>query len=484
MNVVPDPRPVSGADAQPASDTAIHHHPAFCQLALPVRSSKGVWRRDVGSASVTIEAGASLDSDGEHREAGLPIPTGKFVRLLLMFVCDTAIRTDSPVIELGESARDFAENFDPELKGPKLREFIDQLERLLAARITVALDGGLALSMLDARGRARGGTQAWRPSIRLNSKFFAGLVAHSVVLDRAVVVQLAETPMALDAYTWLCFLLPRIEAGTASFESWEDLLARFAPASQHLDEFREVFEQSLRQVSELCPQVSLVIREQGVECRLSARRAPSAAAPARAPKEEAPEVVASPAPVEAPVMAEVQAAPVREVPGIVTHDESLEQLLGASTEPEDDMARQIAAEIASSLSMTPREPEVAVVEAPETEGRSAALPPREGQRQTMSLKSHLTGLNQVIWLQRAAGRDNLVIEVTPGGRYDPDNVTVLALEPMILQIAGGLHARDFERVSAWANANRDLIDEFWEGDIDSFEEITSRVKKVPPPGWR
>ena len=32
----------------------------------------------------------------------------------------------------------------------------------------------------------------------------------------------------------------------------------------------------------------------------------------------------------------------------------------------------------------------------------------------MSLKSYLTGLPQVVWLQRANGRDNVLIEVTPG----------------------------------------------------------------------
>ena len=62
--------------------------------------------------------------------------------------------------------------------------------------------------------------------------------------------------------------------------------------------------------------------------------------------------------------------------------------------------------------------------------------------------------------------------------------TVLALEPIVLQIAGGLHARDFERVATWATANRDLIDLFWDGQIDGFEDIMSRVKKVPAPGWR
>ena len=111
-------------------------------------------------------------------------------------------------------------------------------------------------------------------------------------------------------------------------------------------------------------------------------------------------------------------------------------------------------------------------------------PPGQPLRQSISLKSHLTGLQQVVWLQRANGRDDVVIEVTPGSRYDPGLATVLALEPIVLQIAGGLHARDFERVATWATANRDLIDLFWDSLIDNFEDIMSRVKKVPAPGWR
>jgi hypothetical protein len=496
MNVVSDPRPIIGADSQPSAESAIRTHPAFCQLALPVRSSKGVWRRDVAGAFVVIEAGASLESEGEHREGGLPIPTGKYARLLLMQICDAAIRADSAVVDLGASAREFAEDFDPDIRGPKLRELTEQLDRVLAAKITVSLDGGLALAMFDARGRSRGGAPVWRPSVRLNSKFFATLTANQVVLDRRVVDALAETPMAMDAYTWVSFLLPKIEAGAASFATWEDLMARFAPASQQLEEFRAAFEQSLRQVSELCPMLSLVIREQGVECRVSARRIPASSP---VPAIVAPARIEPPAPELAPPAAEAL-------------DESPE----APVEQEDEMAREIAAEIASSLAGRDSEPATARDSPSQAvqQARPMQRPPmhdsgrQEGGRQdfgrqdggrqdagrqdsgrdparpTLSLKSHLTGLSQVIWLQRAGGRDNLVIEVTPGGRYDPENVTVLALEPMILQIAGGLNAREFERVSAWANANRDLIDDFWEGSQESFEEITGRVKKVPPPGWR
>ena len=95
-----------------------------------------------------------------------------------------------------------------------------------------------------------------------------------------------------------------------------------------------------------------------------------------------------------------------------------------------------------------------------------------------------TGLTQVIWLRKGQGQDDLIIEVTPGYRYDADNVTQLALEPIVVQISGGLYQRDFERVSAWAMANRDLIDDVWDGTVTSLEDVNERVKKVPAPGWR
>ena len=131
-------------------------------------------------------------------------------------------------------------------------------------------------------------------------------------------------------------------------------------------------------------------------------------------------------------------------------------------------------------------PQPVVVAAPAP--MQAAPPPRHGPGRLaqfpLGLRSHLTGLNQVIWLQRADGRDQIIIEVSPGGRYDTDTLTVLALEPIVVQVSGGLYARDLDRVSAWAMANRDLIDDVWDGVLTDAEEIFERTRKVPAPGWR
>jgi hypothetical protein len=106
------------------------------------------------------------------------------------------------------------------------------------------------------------------------------------------------------------------------------------------------------------------------------------------------------------------------------------------------------------------------------------------EQDSISIGRHLTGLTQVIWLRRGHGEESILVGVTPGPRFEPARLTVLAVEPMVIQVSGGLPQQEFERVSAWVMANRDLIDEFWEGGIETFSEVARRVRKAPAIGWR
>jgi hypothetical protein len=357
--------------------------------------------------------------------------------LLLLHIFDIAVRTASPVVELGETSADLAQRMGLEATGEKLRELEDQATRLAAARISVAYDGGAALTVFDARGRPRAGATEWRPSLRLNARFLDSLKQHAVALDRRIVAALTDATLAFDTYAWLAGALLSDAPGASLSATWEELRQRFGAASQQIEEFRADFEQALQQISATCPQVSLVIRDAGVEFRLLPPRREEKREEKKRDKPASPAISgaapAAPAPPPEPA-----AAPIP-----------------AGTDAEAAMNAPSGAEAARTIT-----------------------------RQTINLKPHQTGLAQVIWLQRANGRENVVIEVSPGGRYDPDTLTVLALEPMILQVSGGLNARDFERVAAWAMANRDLIDDFWDGRINAFDEINQRVKKVPAPGWR
>jgi hypothetical protein len=455
MNLVADPDAMAeGEPRESRSNTVLWHHTAFCRLALPLRASeKALWQRETPSATVAI---ASSAGDADAQDPSRPaLPSGKYLRLLLIHLFSTAIETKNPLIELGDSAAALAEAMMLDLKGAKLRELADQYARLAATKITVSLDGGPALSVFDARGRARAAGTEWRPSLRLNSRFFEQLTQNAVELDRRILTALTDNVMAMDAYAWIASALPQVGAA-GSPVTWQELFQRFGGASAKIDEHRASFEESLQQVSAAWPAVRLIIGEEGVELRRSEREA--TAQPARQPAASAP--VARDAPPR-------PAAPQLEIPLRPRPEPRPESV--APPQPEPVLPPQ-----AESTPPPPAPPS-----APEFETQS-----RRVHEDKIALKSHQTGLHQVIWLQRDGNGDEVMVEVTPGGRYDLQNLTVLALEPIIVQISGGLYTRDFERVAAWVNANRDLIDDVWYDDVESDEDVARRVKKVPPPGWR
>ncbi len=457
MNSLADPQQFPADESTSfAPAMPIQHHPAFCQVALPVRASAaGAWSRDVGIAAVTIEA------RDPGTEGSQPVPTGKYLRLLLMHLFSLAVRTGAPAIEIGDTAHDLARAMGLDLNGQKLRELAEQYDRLLAAKITVSLQGKPAVSVFDARGRSRVASTEWRSSVKLNSRFFDSLMQQAVQLDRGVVAALMDSTLALDTYTWLASALPQLPAGGSIPVTWNDLLARLGTANSKLEDFKASFDQALQQVSAAYPDVALVIRENGIEIRRSDRDR----------RRAKPAAVAPPAPPEPPALPPEQPAAA---------------MVPATAEPAPARQPELA-HMAPPQAAPAREAPPKPAPAPSAPAASEAVPAASGRHPVgdrVGLKHHLTGLSQVVWLQRGHGRYDVLIEVTPGGRYDPENLTVLALEPIVVQISGGLYQRDFERVGAWANVNRDLIDDFWDGRLENEDDVLSRVKKVPAPGWR
>jgi hypothetical protein len=419
MSLNTDPR-ASAADtaAMTEADAILWQHAAFCELALPVAAPEDAWQREAASLAIRIEPGS----------AGLPLPGGALLRLAILHVCDAANRGGAAVVELGESAAAMAASLGIAAEADALGE---QVARMLAAKITLVQAGGPPLAMFDARSRPRAGA-AWRPSVRLNAGFLASLAAEAVALDRGIALSLAGQPLAFDAYAWIRHTLARQAAGPIITTPWDELLARFGAPGAGMDRFRDDFETALRAVFDADLSISLAADDEGVSVGHAAPRAEPAAAPqAAAPQAAAPQP-AAPRP----------AAPSPEPPP-------------RRSAPAPEPAR--------------REPQ------PQPQPASGS----ETAEDTISLRSHVTGLPQVIWLRRGHGPDAPLVGVTPGARFDADRLTVLAVEPMVMQVSGGLNRQDFDLVSAWVMVNRDLIDGFWEGEITSFEEVGRRVRRVP-----
>lgn len=421
-----------GDGATVAGTPALRQFGALCQIGLPLRPGQGGWRRDVGSVALTIEP-----------PEGGALPYGAALRLLLLHVFSAALASGSAVVEVGDTQEALAARIgvaDAAALG-------EQWRLATAARLTLSLGGGAGFGVFDARGRRAAGD--WRASVRLSARCLAALEAGAVGLDRAVVAALAGQPLALDAYMWLAARLaagPEPGAAEPVGANWDELYGRFGDQGQTPETFRTAFEAALCDVTVACPTISVIMGDAGVQPRAASPARPGIARP---PAGEPAAPSAAPAPSASGPAASGPAASAPSAPPP-----------SASAEAQPVLAPRVAA---------PAEPRE-----------------RPGERpgEPISLRSHMTGLAQVVWLHRAHGRENQVIEVTPGGRYDPDSVTVLALEPLVVQISGGLYEREFERVSAWAMSNRDLIDDVWDGKIANLDEIARRVKKVPAPGWR
>lgn len=422
------------AAPQPADDV-IWFHAAFCGMALPLRATRGAWQRDTETGSVRIEPGVSDDV----------VPSGRILRLSVMHICDAAFRANSPVVELAEDG-----NLLAALLGidPKTRDLTDQWQRLQAARILLSGGAQAEISVFDARSRRRAGDQAWRSSVRLSAKFLSSLVDHAVPLDRRVVNALSATPASLDAYAWISLTLHRAAADQIVTTPWDALMQRFGTASQDVAEFRSAFEDALRLVFEADRLVDLAVNDEGV----SVRRADPAEEEIAADNTTVVQPDAGMMNVESTGRAELPERPAIAEPARPA----------ASGQP-DSASRQVAQNDQSEFAHAAAD---------------------EITEDNISLPRHLTGLTQVIWLRRGPGEESALVGVTPSPRFEAERLTVLAVEPMVLQVSGGLNERDFERVSAWVMTNRDVIDEFWEGRITSFAEMNRRVRKAPAPGLR
>lgn len=467
----------------PVGEDVLWHHRALCRLALPLRApSRGTWQREAAGATLHMEAAE-----------GGTLPAGRMARLLLLAICDAARRADSVVVELGEDPAAVARRVGLESTPARLRELAEQLQRLVGARLTVSWDGGPTLSVFDARGRAHAQAGGWRSSVRLTARLKATLAENAVALSRPVVLAVADSPLAFDLYVWLAASLPQDGAVLAAPVA--QLQAQFSLPSQASADFVAALEAALAKLRSAWPALEAATGA----AEWVFREAP-AAAPEPAPQ---PEPVA-PQPEASKLETQEPEAPALSEPAEAEDEDELdlEAMLNAEAEARAASLRSAPAPQPEPLpEPLPRAQAVARLE-PEADPvptewdepareqvepvREQAVPAREPRQKErpLALKSHLTGLPQVIWLERSNGREIPVIEVTPGGRYDPDLSTVIALEPVALQIWGGLYARDFERVAAWAAANRDLIDDFWDSRVTDFEEVQRRVRRVPAPTWR
>ena len=259
----------------------LFQHTVFCQIGLPYRNpgqALRLWQRSQGAANLEVEAGRAFHpGEGSFVDVGLPF--GPKPRLILVYLNAEALRTGSPVIEVEDSLTAFVCRIGLCQDGRSIRTVKDQLSRLSAAEIRLAVAYGEAQAR-QVNAHIVGEFDLWFPkdkrqrvlwptTVTLDPRYFQSLQRHAVPLDERAVASLSHTAMGLDLYCWLAQRLHRVNPGKPAFISWVALRDQFGWHYGKMYKFRQVFRDTLAMVLSQYRGARLELDDRGMTLRNS-----------------------------------------------------------------------------------------------------------------------------------------------------------------------------------------------------------------------
>ena len=262
-------------------DAILFQHTVFCQTGLPYRNPGDVvriWMRKQGAARLEVEAGRAF-SPGADEFVDVGLPFGPKPRLILVYLNAEALRTSSPEIEVEDSLTAFVKRLGFVSKGRNMLIIKDQLARLSAAEIRLAVAYGTAQAR-QVQAHIVSGFDLWFPkddrqrvlwpsTVRLSLDYFESLQRHAVPLDERAVAALSHSAMALDIYAWLAQRLHRVRPGKPAFIPWTALKEQFGWHYGRMDNFKRVFRQTLDTVLSQYQGARLELDDRGMALRNS-----------------------------------------------------------------------------------------------------------------------------------------------------------------------------------------------------------------------
>lgn len=264
----------------------LYQHTVLCQTCMPYRNPGEdirLWERRNGIVRLEIQAGRVLDPD-QNAFVDVGLPFGPKPRLVLYHLNAEALRTRSHVIELEDSLTAFvSRTLGLDTSGKTIRAVKEQLSRLAAADFRLgAKRNGRAITI---KGTVIEGLELWTPrndrqrvlwptTVAFSASYFESLLNHAVPLNEAAVARLSHTAMGLDLYTWLAQRLHRVYLRAPALVPWVCLKEQFGLGYGRMDNFKRVFQTTLRQVHVVYPEARFTLDDKGI--KLSNSRPPVA----------------------------------------------------------------------------------------------------------------------------------------------------------------------------------------------------------------
>ncbi|SNB77692.1 RepA protein [Arboricoccus pini] len=250
----------------------------FCMTSLPHKRPKDEqreWLRENGRFSLMIEPGKII-RQGQPVFYG--IPYGARARMILLYLCTEAIRTNSRRVEIGRSMRAWLGRLGIAIGGESYTAVREQANRISACRMTIAWRGDNGtegfkreniidgmMSIPQPREPDQG--SLWEDEIELTDSFFQALKAHPVPLWEPALRAISNQPLVIDLYVWLVYRLHAIKKPT--IVGWKPLQAQFGAEYTRERDFRRRFKEALAEAVAVYPEAEIDVDERGVELRPS-----------------------------------------------------------------------------------------------------------------------------------------------------------------------------------------------------------------------
>lgn len=229
------------------------------------------------------------------------IPYGIYPRLLMSWIATEAVKTQSPVIELGDSLSNFLRDVIELRRGGGQRgsstRVSEQMKRLFGSLITAEYVGGsdhkgfLLKNVLIAdelrldkdvdllfdenRDKSlwmpqnKNDAGKWKSQVKLTDTFFQECIKNPVPIDLRAYKALRGSPMAMDVYTWLTYRLSYTQRKSKPIR-WESLMMQFGSnfndddLGQAVRNFKKSFLKSLQTVQVIYPEAKVEVNEIGL----------------------------------------------------------------------------------------------------------------------------------------------------------------------------------------------------------------------------
>jgi len=249
-------------------------HSVLCQVGLP---RKQIFLLDETGKKISDEHGKYLEAREFERKSGnasllvkagecwngyqwikQPLPYGIIPRLTLVYIGSEAIRTQEPVINIGETLTDFMLSLGMAKSGGKngrYRYIKEQIKSLAVCELKLGVANSTEALSVNVNpitefrawlSNTEDQKTLWPGEITLSDKFFDSLMLHSVPLDSRALRELGDSALALDIYFWLAHRLHRTKID-GELIKWGALKSQFGQEYKTVFHFKEEFTFKLKQ---------------------------------------------------------------------------------------------------------------------------------------------------------------------------------------------------------------------------------------------